>query len=188
MENDVFVGTSGPDGEGHPEPFIYGLNGDDILRGEGDVPTQIYGGQGNDILHYIGSSTSKIYGEDGDDNLTGSVHNDVLSGGDGSDLFVFVAEFASDNVDRIVDFEPGVDKIVIISTLVPELGDHVSKGEFRIGAKAHDKNDHLLYDEKHGKLYYDADGKGGDAKVLFAILPKHLHMDHNDIGVGVLDF
>jgi Ca2+-binding RTX toxin-like protein len=186
METDVFVGTLGPDGEGHQERFIYGLNGDDNLRGESDLPSQIYGGQGNDDLKYLGPSTSKIYGEDGNDVLTGAEHNDVLSGGDGSDLFIFLTSFAPDNVDRIVDFEPGIDKIVIFGDIAPELGDGVSKGEFRIGTKAHDKSDHLLYDQKHGKLYYDADGKGEDGKVLFALLPKHLDLDHNDFGVAVL--
>jgi hypothetical protein len=63
---------------------------------------------------------------------------------------------------------------------MPALGTSVSKGEFREGSKALDKNDHLLYDSKHGKLFYDEDGKGDGQKVLFAVLQKHLDLDHHD--------
>jgi serralysin len=41
---------------------------------------------------------------------------------------------------------------------------------FRLGLKAADANDFLIYDKAHGQLYYDRDGNGAAAQVLFADL------------------
>ena len=183
MENEVFVGGEGPDLEFRSEHFIYGINGDDTLIGESDGHTQIYGGEGGDRLAYTGASTAKLYGEDGDDQLDGGANNDLLSGGDGADLFAFVTILGADNVDRIVDFEPGVDHIAVTETSMPAVGTKISKGEFREGSSAKDKSDHILYDAKHGKLFYDEDGKGGAGKVLFATIQKNLDIDHHDFQV-----
>jgi Ca2+-binding RTX toxin-like protein len=39
---------------------------------------------------------------------------------------------------------------------------------------------HILYDTTDGRLFYDADGNGGQARVHFATLNAGLALDHLD--------
>ena len=60
------------------------------------------------------------------------------------------------------------------------IGTSLSSDEFYAHSKAHaahDKSDRIIYDTKHGKLYYDADGKGGHDAVQFAALSDHPALD-----------
>ena len=56
----------------------------------------------------------------------------------------------------------------------------MDKAEFFVGSKPHDKSDRIIYNAKNGDLFFDHDGKGGDAKVLFAVLDDHLHLKVGD--------
>lgn len=60
------------------------------------------------------------------------------------------------------------------------IGNSLSKKEFEIGTKADDKSDRIIYDDKSGKLYHDANGSKSGGKELFAKLDKNLKLDHND--------
>jgi hypothetical protein len=83
---------------------IDGKSGDDILEG-GANHDRISGGWGND----------KIHGGFGEDILTGGRGSDTLVGGDDADRFVFQRNQSLYNgeLDIIVDFEVGVDKIEV---------------------------------------------------------------------------
>jgi Ca2+-binding RTX toxin-like protein len=48
------------------------------------------------------------------------------------------------------------------------------------GKAAHDADDRIIYDAKNGKLFYDADGKGGEDALLFAKLDHQLDLTHTD--------
>ncbi len=93
--NDYLMGNEGDD-------TIFGDTGDDILigggarNGSGDI---LRGGAGNDIVY--GNYYSADY-----DSIS------LLSGGDGSDTFVFfpVGTFTR---DRVMDFEPSEDRIAL---------------------------------------------------------------------------
>ena len=128
------------------------------------------GGDGNDTMS----------GGDGNDLIHGGLGNDTLSGDDGADTFFFDTALSATNVDTILDFEHKVDDIALSQAIFTAIGTTLSKGEFFIGSKAHDGNDHIIYNAKNGKLFYDDDGKGGDAKVLFAVLDDHLHLKVHD--------
>ncbi|MGB3533850.1 MAG: calcium-binding protein [Microcoleaceae cyanobacterium] len=83
------------------DDYINGKKGDDILEGGGD-DDYIKGGQGND----------KIHGGSGEDTLIGGKGSDSLVGGEDADWFVFKPNHLQNNqVDVIVDFEVGIDKI-----------------------------------------------------------------------------
>ena len=124
--NDTLLGGNGND-------FIYGHDGDDLIDG-GNGVDNVWGGAGadtidggfhNDILRgedgddYIrgDAGADQLFGGAGVDRLFGGGGNDVLHldqdtdylwGGNGADRFVL--DTAS-GIDRIVDFEVGIDKI-----------------------------------------------------------------------------
>ncbi|WP_421905311.1 calcium-binding protein [Mameliella sp.] len=96
--NDILVGQDGSDvlNGGDGLDTIDGGNGDDTLEG----------GDGNDILR----------GRAGEDELAGGLGRDFLTGGQDADSFVFrsTAETAvGANRDQILDFEQGIDLIVV---------------------------------------------------------------------------
>ena len=89
---------------------IVGSEEDDTIDGgaakdtirSGDGNDQIFGGKGND----------KIYGGAGSDSLWGGLGEDTLTGGKGYDAFIYSD---GDGRDLITDYEPDVDRIMILS-------------------------------------------------------------------------
>lgn len=107
------------------------------------------GGKKNDVL--VGGA--------GNDLLNGGLGNDRLAGGEGSDVFVFSTRLKK-NVDRLIDFS-GTDDTIQLSAKVFKLKKGVLDQEaFRIGAKAADAEDRIVFNAKTGALFYDADGSG----------------------------
>ena len=91
---DLLKGLGGSD-------FLFGRGGNDKLLGNGGAD-HLYGGSGNDVLR----------GGRGGDWLTGGAGNDKIWGGPGADYFLFDADL-DNGLDRIRDFDPGLDRIVI---------------------------------------------------------------------------
>ena len=46
----------------------------------------------------------------------------------------------------------------------------LAPGAFQTGTAAHDADDRIIYDPATGNLFFDADGNGAGAAVLFATL------------------
>ena len=113
------------------------------------------------------------------DILAGGEGNDKLKGGGSADQFVF-AEKGKDDADRIIDFKPGKDLIVLDRSVFTGIGDELSKDEFKIGKQADHNADRVVYDKGTGKLDRDGDGKGGDSAVLFAKVEAGLKLAHHD--------
>lgn len=95
---------------------LQGLAGNDILVGDAGNDA-LFGGAGNDSL----------LGEVGDDFIVGGAGNDALRGGAGRDTFFFSA---NDGIDRLVDFDPFYDKIIIGN----EADIAVPRGDFDVTA------------------------------------------------------
>lgn len=68
---------------------------------------RLQGTSGHDVIDGAGGR-DKLKGGAGDDTLYDGKGADKLTGGAGADLFIFDADGAT---DRIIDFEPGVDRI-----------------------------------------------------------------------------
>ena len=51
------------------------------------------------------------------------------------------------------------------------------------GTAAQDADDRIIYDSATGQLYYDADGNGAGAQVLFANLNANLSLSASDFTV-----
>ena len=110
---------------------------------------------------------------------------ELLTGGNGKNVFVFDTKPSSANLDTIVDFNVKDDTIWLDDDVFTKAGKvgGLSAGAFHIGAKAHDASDRVLYDKSTGKLFYDADGDGGVAAVQIALLGKGLALTASDFDI-----
>ena len=182
--NDVIEGRGGTDyiDGGTGSDSVSGGDGDDFVSGGADDDV-IEGGIGNDTL-YGATGNDVIFGGEGKDVIAGNQGNDKLTGGKGADQFIFAqVNLGTQGLDKIRDFKPGKDSIAF--DFLDELGAKLNKGEFVVGKKAKDADDHVIYNDKKGMLYFDGDGKGGDAAFAFAKIGKHLDLTHKDFDILV---
>jgi hypothetical protein len=124
--NDRLMGDNGDDtvfggvsdstvGDPDGRDWLFGGEGNDFLNGNESEDTLI-GGNGDDTLHG-GQNDDILAGNRGDDWLFGDFGADIFCGGDGSDRFVL----HSSGGDRIVDFEDGIDRLVLSSGISFEM-------------------------------------------------------------------
>jgi hypothetical protein len=170
--------------------FIFGGASNDLIDG-GSGNDKLQGAAGNDQI-WGGAGKDGVYGGNGDDRLSGGVGhdrvngglghdwisggsgNDTLYGGSGRDRFVFDTKPNTiSNVDKILDFKPSADSILLDDAIFAELGKGSDKGvamrqEMFVSASvAQDAQDRIIYDRDTGSLYYDRDGTGSVAQVRF---------------------
>ncbi|WP_262032006.1 hypothetical protein [Microvirga sp. Mcv34] len=115
----------------------------------------------------------------------------MLTGGKGKDAFIFNTKASKANADKITDFNVKDDSIYLDIAVFTKLGKKglekspakLNQDFFTIGSKAKDKNDYIVYDNKKGVLYYDADGSGNGKAVEIATLSKNLKMTAADFFV-----
>ena len=145
-DDDANVITSRIDGA-----TVNGLGGDDTLLGQAGAD-RLDGGKGND-------------------RVKGGLGKDVLTGGANKDTFVFDFPVASKSEaklhkDKVLDFSHKDDTIELsvdqFTLLDPG---KLKKKAFGSGTDAASKDKHLVYwNEKNGKLYYDANGNDQKGK------------------------
>jgi Ca2+-binding RTX toxin-like protein len=162
--DDVLKGASDSDG-------LFGQPGNDVLKGSGGHD-KIHGGPGNDVLN----------GGKGDDLLGGGRGENILKGGDGADSFLFDSTPGISPPDKIKDFEPGTDHILLDHAAFKNIGPvgALSAALFEVGSEAKNGNTRVLYSSENGTLVYDGDGNGGADGVVFAKIGPGL-----DISAGV---
>jgi len=151
VERLVLTGTAGRDGRGNSgDNNLAGNSGGNLLNG-GSGDDSIAGGGGNDLIY-------------------GSLGDDVLNGGAGLDRFLFNTAPGAGNVDNIVDFSIADDVINLASYVFTKAGANgiLAAGAFHQGTAAADAGDRVVYDQASGSLFYDPDGSGAAAQVLFA--------------------
>ena len=145
--------------------YFGGGRGNDIVTG-GIFEDQLGGGRGADVLS----------GGAGADLIGGQQGKDILTGGSGDDAFYFAfgTVLTAANADTITDFTVGDDQIRLGKAIFTAITgtDALSAAQFRANTTglAESGSDRIVYDTTTGKLFYDADGKGGAAGVLFATL------------------
>jgi serralysin len=144
------------------------------------------GGAGNDIL--IGNNADNILvGNAGNDSLLGGYGNDALYGGLGADIFAFGSP--AQGIDIINDFAVGTDKIgIFASTFGAGLSAGVALNNDRFLSVTTDAagaiGDRIfVYNSTTGGLYFDGDGAGAGAAVLFAALSPNLSLSAADFTI-----
>jgi Ca2+-binding RTX toxin-like protein len=153
--------------------LIFGTNGTNTMSGNGGAD-QLVGFGGDDIL----------LGGDGDDLLNGGAGHDVLNGGAGADLFVFADALGGSNVDAIQDFASGADRILLDHNVFSGLSTGaLASSAFVLGTAAQDADDRIVYNQATGELWFDADGNGAGAAVLFATLAPSATLAASDFAV-----
>jgi serralysin len=142
------------------DQLIIGNAGANVLSGGGGTDT-LLGLGGNDIL----------LGGDGDDQLAGGLGADRLDGGAGADLLVFSDALGGGNVDSVTGFTSGQDRLFLDNDVFTGLSaGGLAAGAFATGTTAADADDRIVYDSTSGSLWFDADGSGAGAAMLFATL------------------
>jgi Ca2+-binding RTX toxin-like protein len=131
------------------------------------------------------SGNDLIDGRGGDDRLYGKGGSDVMIGGSGRDSFMFDTSLGATNSDIIVDFSPADDTIYLENAVFTRLTSTgtLSSSWFRLGPKALDSNDYIMYDGATGALSYDSDGSGSRAAVQFAQIENKAYLTRYDVVV-----
>jgi Ca2+-binding RTX toxin-like protein len=116
------------------------------------------------------AADNRITGNASANEIGGGGGNDRLVGGAGADMFRF--DTALDrlaNVDDILDFSVADDTIQLDQGVFGGLSTGSLRATaFRTGDVAVEADDRILYDADSGKIFYDADGSGAGAAILFA--------------------
>ncbi|MBB4526530.1 UNVERIFIED_ORG: Ca2+-binding RTX toxin-like protein [Rhizobium sophorae] len=142
-----------------------------ILTGSGNID-----GRGNGYDNTINGNAGNniLCGGGGSDILRGGFGNDILVGDENgtnySDTFVFDQTPSLTNVDTVLDFRSGSDKIQLAAGVFKGLAGSWSENSFDIGSGSTHPAASVVYDDTTGKLYYDPDGSGSIAQVQFAEL------------------
>jgi Ca2+-binding RTX toxin-like protein len=94
-------------------------------------------------------------------------------------VFIFNTAIAN-NVDKILDFVAGTDKIQLSKSVFTSLGTtgSLTNNAFWSAAgavKGNDADDRVVYNSTTGALYYDADGSGSGDAVQIAIVGTSSH-------------
>lgn len=141
-------------------------------------------GTGNGLSNVLtgNSAANQLNGGGGNDILDGGYGANRLTGGAGNDIFRFTSKGP---VDVITDYHVADDTIQLENSVFTALCDPgvLAAGQFRLGAKALDANDHIIYNSATGALIYDANGNGTGGAIQIAIIGTGLALTHAEIVV-----
>ena len=104
----------------------------------------------------------------------------MIRGGAGADTFIFDTAPGAGNIDKILDFEVGVDQIVLDQSVFVGLAAGALSSAQVFGAAdglATDAQHRIVYDTTTGVLHFDPDGNGAEVSIQFATLTAGLAID-----------
>lgn len=138
----------------------------------GTVTKTLFSGTAANDTIVMNSGVNEVHGGKG---------SDIIWAKAGADSFHFDTAIGTD-VDTIHNFSAKADSIYLAASVfgkLPTFDGALSDSAFALDT-AKDANTRIIYDTKNGSLYYDSDGTGSKAAVLFAHLDAGLAMtaDH----------
>jgi Ca2+-binding RTX toxin-like protein len=138
---------------------------------------QLEGDAGNDMLS----------GGAGNDTLSGGAGHDWLAGGSGNDTFLLDTRPGTrSNHDVLADFAHGHDRLVLDHRIFTKLGadtHHLDADAFFAGKRAHDADDHIVYNRATGRLYYDVNGDHSGGVTCIAIFANKPDLTASDFSI-----
>lgn len=170
---DIYISVENLQGSDFDDTLIGG-RGNNILRGE----------RGNDSLEGRGGRDA-LFGGDFRDTLAGGEGADTLTGGLTEDVFVF-GTGALAAADTITDMQVNHDEIWLsrrVFSGVGSAGQDLAASRFVVGTEATERWHRIIHDDTTGSLWFDADGDGDGAAVLFARLSAGLALAASDFVV-----
>ncbi len=188
--NDVMTGDAGDDqmdAGANNDTLTGGTGNDTMLGGDGDDnlsgnigSDRLEGGTGADRLSG-GDGVDVILGGMGNDFIFGGLGTDTLTGGSGADQFFYASK--QDGTDIINDFRKA-DHFVFQGSEFGGLKAGALKPKMFIQSmknKAIDGNDHFIFRVTDDTLWYDVDGKGGQASIKIADLTNDFNLTASHI-------
>ncbi|MEZ5960027.1 MAG: hypothetical protein R3C30_06315 [Hyphomonadaceae bacterium] len=98
---------------------------------------------------------------------------------------MFSTAIGGGNVDAIIGFSVADDTIELSNAVFTGLSaGALDANAFVIGAAAADADDRIIYNSATGQLFFDADGTGAGAAILFATLAPGLALTSADFIIG----
>lgn len=138
-----------------------------VRLGGSELANTIVGGNGRDVLFGLG----------GNDVLDGGRGRDDLRGGSGRDFFKIDDRPTRTTADRILDFNVRDDTVLLDNAIFRQLGKgtedkpgKLNAAFFRIGDRALDRNDYLIFNPATDDLLYDSNGSAAGGVVKIADL------------------
>ncbi|WP_288995358.1 M10 family metallopeptidase C-terminal domain-containing protein, partial [uncultured Gemmobacter sp.] len=135
-------------------------------------------------INLTGNALAQIItGNAGQNRLNGGDGNDTLAGYGGNDTFVFNTALGSGNVDKVIDFSAGSDRIELENAVFTGLATGVlaaSAFVANLTGIATTAAQRIIYETDTGDLFFDADGSGAGASVRFATLNPGLGLANTD--------
>jgi len=185
------------------EDTIVDVGGIDAIRSILDI--KLFEGIENAELVGISNVTATgtfedniLIGNLGHNTLEGGLGVDTLTGGLGGDSFVMSYNGEGIAADKITDFTPGEDLLIIdlgsfdidVAALGLSGSGLVAEESFvgAPGVQALDGNDHFLFDTAQGVFFFDPDGNGEAAKYAVAHIildDESARLQSSDVFVGV---
>ncbi|HEV2866825.1 MAG TPA: M10 family metallopeptidase C-terminal domain-containing protein, partial [Allosphingosinicella sp.] len=159
------------------------LAGSAAINGAGNGLANAIVGNGGANVIKGGAGADSLDGGGGNDRIYGGTGNDVLKGGTGMDGFYFDTPLnAGSNVGRILDFIRADDTIFLDRDVFRGIAADgaLNAAAFRAGTAARDASDRIVYDQQSGSIYYDPDGTGAAAQVLFAMVTPNRYLTPAD--------
>ena len=128
-----------------------------------------------------GGGSDRIEGRDGDDDISGGLGADLLFGQNGADDFRFDTPLDG-TFDTMGDFESGIDQILLKSTVFSAINGvgTLDAEAYHEGTAAAEADDRIIYDSTSGFIFYDADGNGAGAQILFAKVTPGTDLSNTD--------
>lgn len=158
------------------------LTGVLAINGTGNIQANVL--TGNAAANQLNGEAGKdiLIARAGNDTLDGGAGNNVLTGGPGSDIFKFTTK---GHTDKITDYSVVNDTIQLENGVFKALTTTgtLAANQFRMGTKALDTNDFIIYNKLTGVLLYDADGNGAAAAIQIATVGIGLSLTSADIVV-----